>query len=222
MSENFYTMNILITTATEIELQHIMKKLQTAENHNIDFCITGIGCTETTFTLTKKLLNSNNNLVINAGIAGSFNRDFAIGDVVIVESEIFGNLGITYPDRFATLFDEGLADKNTHPFADGKLICSHINQFNLSKLQRVKGLTVDAASGEKKQIERLKKTFCADIETMEGAAFFYVCTKLNIPFLEFRAISNHIEPRDKSKWNISLAMNNLSKEIFDFINNLHT
>lgn len=215
-------MNILITAATDIELQQITKKMQPIENHNIDFCMTGIGCTATAFELTKKLLNSNVNLALNAGIAGSFNENISVGDVVVVESETFGALGITYRDRFATLFDEGLADKNKEPFIDGKLICPHINNFNLSDLKRAKGLTVDAASGEKKQIEQLKKMFCADIETMEGAAFFYVCSKLNFPFLEFRAISNHIEPRDKCKWNITLAMSNLANEILNFLNNLQT
>ena len=215
-------MNILITTATDIELQYITKKIGTIKNHSIDFCATGIGCTQTTFELTKKLLSGNTNLAINAGIAGSFSENISIGDVVIVETETFGNLGITYPDRFSTLFDEGLIDKNKYPFVDGRLICTHINEFNLSKLKRVQGLTVDAANGEKKQINRLKKTFCADIETMEGAAFFYVCCQLNVPFLEFRAISNRIEPRDKNKWNIPLAMNNLINDIFDFLTDLQT
>jgi len=215
-------MNILITTATDIELQYITKRLVGVKTHNIDFCVTGIGCTETSFAVTKKLLETNYKLAINAGIAGSFNENIALGDVVIVESEVFGNLGVNYLDRFITLFDEGLIDKNKHPFSDGKLICSHINSFNVSELKRVKGLTVDAVSGEKNQIERLKKKFCADIETMEGAAFFYVCSRLNIPFLEFRAISNRIEARDKNKWNIPLAMSNLANEIFGFLKNLHT
>jgi futalosine hydrolase len=48
---------------------------------------------------------------------------------------------------------------------------------------------------------------------MEGAAFFYVCSKENIPFLALRAVSNRVEPRDKAKWNIPLALKNLSDEL---------
>jgi futalosine hydrolase len=65
-----------------------------------------------------------------------------------------------------------------------------------------------------------EKKFDADIETMEGAAFFYSCLQLKIPFLQIRAISNFVEPRDKSKWNIPLALENLSTEIFDFLNTI--
>jgi futalosine hydrolase len=213
-------MNILITVATNTELQYITKKMENLQNHTVDFCTTGIGCTATAFELTKKLMDANYDLVINAGIAGSFNENICIGDVVAVKSETFGTLGVIYPDKFATLFDESLTGKNEYPFTDSKLLCANINKFNLKNLKQVKGLTVDAASGEKEQIKRLIKTFNADIETMEGAAFFYVCTKLNVAFLEFRAISNFIEPRNKNKWNIPLAMNNLANEIFDFINNL--
>lgn len=215
-------MNILITAATTIELQQIKQKLKAAGKHDIEFYTTGIGCTSTTFALAQKFMHQRNDLIINTGIAGSFNKNIGIGEVTVVQSEIFGSLGVTYPDRFATLFDEGLLDLNTHPFTDGKLICSHINKFNLNRFKPVKGLTVDAASGEKKQTEQLKKQFCADIETMEGAAFFYTCMKsdIELPFLEFRAISNHVEPRDKSKWNIPLALNNLACEMSDFINSL--
>ncbi|MDR0421320.1 MAG: futalosine hydrolase [Prevotellaceae bacterium] len=213
-------MNILITAATEIELQKIKAKTQSLQNHNIDFCVTGTGCTFTAYALAKKLQNTKADLVLNVGIAGSFGKHLPLGTAVVVENEIFGNLGITYPHKFSTLFDENLANRNEYPFTDGKLFCKYLNSFDLKHLKSVCGLTVDAASGEKNQIEKLKTMFNADIETMEGAAFFYVCMSEKIPFLEIRAISNHIEPRNKDKWNIPLAIENLTNEIFDFLNNL--
>jgi futalosine hydrolase len=48
---------------------------------------------------------------------------------------------------------------------------------------------------------------------MEGAAFFYVCSKEKIPFLALRSVSNRVEPRDKEKWNIHLALDNLSEKL---------
>ncbi|MDR3286831.1 MAG: futalosine hydrolase [Prevotellaceae bacterium] len=213
-------MNILITSATTLELQHIREKLKSVQNHNIDFCTTGIGCTFTTYALTKKLCNTNFDLILNVGIAGSFVNSIAIGTTVVVENEIFGNLGITYPHKFSTLFDEKLINENSEPFSNGRLFCPYLKIFNFKNIQPVCGVTVDAASGERNQIEKIKTMFNADIETMEGAAFFYVCLSEKIPFLEIRAISNYIEPRDKSKWNIALALNNLAISVFDFLNNL--
>ncbi|MDR2126443.1 MAG: futalosine hydrolase [Prevotellaceae bacterium] len=213
-------MNILITAATIFELQDIREKVKSLKKHDINFLVTGAGCTFVAYTLTKKLQNAKYDLVLNVGIAGSFMKKTAIGTVAVVENEIFGSLGISYPHKFATLFDENFIDANEYPFKKGKLYCEYINHFNTDNLKSVCGLTVDAASGEQNQIETRIKMFDADIETMEGAAFFYVCLSEKIPFLEIRAISNYIEPRNKSNWNIPLATKNLSNESFDFLNNL--
>jgi futalosine hydrolase len=48
---------------------------------------------------------------------------------------------------------------------------------------------------------------------MEGAAFFYICSRENIPFLALRAVSNKVGPRDKEKWNIRLALDCLSEKL---------
>ncbi|MDR2293029.1 MAG: futalosine hydrolase [Prevotellaceae bacterium] len=213
-------MNVLITAATDVELQGIDEKAKAMQNHNIDLCITGTGCTFTAYTLTKKLQNTKFDLVLNVGIAGSFMKNMPIGTTVIVETEIFGNLGITYPHKFSTLFDEKFINPNEYPFVNGKLFCKYAKQFNRNNLNLVCGLTVDATSGEENQIAERKKMFNADIETMEGAAFFYVCLCEKTPFLQIRTISNYIEPRNKNKWNIPLAIENLTNEVFDFLSGL--
>jgi futalosine hydrolase len=100
------------------------------------------------------------------------------------------------------------------------LFCPYLKPFDLKNIETASGITVDTASGEQSQIEKRIKMFDADIETMEGAAFFYVCLSEKIPFFEIRTISNYIEPRNKSKWNIPLAIENLTNEIFNFISNL--
>jgi futalosine hydrolase len=52
---------------------------------------------------------------------------------------------------------------------------------------------------------------------MEGATFFYICSREKIPFLAVRAISNKIELRNKNNWNIPLALKNLSDKIIDVL-----
>ena len=56
---------------------------------------------------------------------------------------------------------------------------------------------------------------------MEGAAFFYVCLQEKIPFLQIRSISNYVEKRNKSNWNIPLAIDNLNVVLLDIINSLN-
>jgi futalosine hydrolase len=59
------------------------------------------------------------------------------------------------------------------------------------------------------------KKFNPDIETMEGATFFYICSRENIPFLAVRAISNRVEKRNRESWNIALALDNLSVKLIE-------
>ena len=65
-----------------------------------------------------------------------------------------------------------------------------------------------------------KEKFSADIETMEGAAFHYVCLHQQINFLQLRSISNIVGERDKTKWKTKEAINNLNDELFKIIKNL--
>jgi futalosine hydrolase len=53
----------------------------------------------------------------------------------------------------------------------------------------------------------------ADLESMEGAAFFYACLAEGVPFIEIRSVSNYVAERDKSYWNIPLAIQKLDKTL---------
>ena len=69
-------------------------------------------------------------------------------------------------------------------------------------------------------MQQFVQSFNADIETMEGAALHYVCLQEHIPFLQIRSISNHVGERDKTKWKIKEAIENLNKELQILINDL--
>ena len=56
----------------------------------------------------------------------------------------------------------------------------------------------------------------ADVESMEGAAFFEACLATGVPFAEIRAVSNAVGEEDRSRWNIPLALKNLQA----FLNSL--
>jgi futalosine hydrolase len=69
------------------------------------------------------------------------------------------------------------------------------------------------ATGSLSNIKMISDRYHPDIETMEGAAFFYICSRENIPFLSLGSVSNRVGPRSKEKWNIRLALDNLSEEL---------
>jgi futalosine hydrolase len=146
---------------------------------------------------------------VNIGIAGSFTERLPVGSVCNVNKEYFGDCGIQTPKGFFTLFDEHILNDNTFPFVNGALHAPAPPAGFIAGLPAATGITVHTVSGESQRIAELQAHFSPDIETMESAAFFYVCLQEKIPFLALRAISNRVEPRDKSKWNIPLALQNL-------------
>ncbi len=110
-------MNILITVATIQEINPFINALalnQKTKNklfngrfkkYNITILITGIGVVSTTYNLTKEILRTKYDLAFNVGIAGSFKKDIAIGDVVNVMEDRFSEFGVEDGDKFI-LFNE--------------------------------------------------------------------------------------------------------------------
>jgi futalosine hydrolase len=77
-------------------------------------------------------------------------------------------------------------------------------------LKPVDAITVNMATGSDTTRQRLIEKYDPDIETMEGAAFFYICAMENIPFIALRSVSNKVEIRNTYKWNIPVALENLA------------
>ena len=163
-------------------------------------------------------LNGKPDLAINGGIAGSYKDEFIIGDVVIPFSDCFADAGIEDGDVFLTLSEAGLVNADEFPFKNGKLYSDMTNKEKMLNLLRpVSAITVNTATGSESSRLRLQKKYNPDIETMEGATFFYICSLENIPFLALRAVSNKVEPRNKNNWNIPLALNSLSEKLFEVL-----
>jgi futalosine hydrolase len=181
----------------------------------ISVLVTGVGSISTAWAMKQWLsVNEKPDLALNAGIAGSYKDEFVIGDVVMPISDCFADAGIEDGDNFLTVHEAGLTGSETFPFRDGFLITDsgYCNKTK-SLIRPVKAITVNTSTGSEITRERLFKKFNPDIETMEGATFFYICTWEKIPFLAIRAISNRVEARNKSKWNIALALANLSEKL---------
>lgn len=181
----------------------------------IDILVTGVGTVATAWALTKMISSGlRPDLAINIGIAGTFRDDLPHGSVVMPVSDCFADAGIDTGKEFLTLSEAGLQDPDKFPFKKGKLIAE--NDF-VSKvagiIEPVNAVTVSTASGSEDVIRKIRAKYNPDIETMEGAAFFYVCEMEKIPFLALRSVSNRVEPRNRDNWNIPLALKNLSGEL---------
>lgn len=212
-------MKILLTAATGFEIEATYAQLKNSRTENVtDVLISGIGVASTMFYLTKKLLQTTYDLVIQAGIGGAFFNELHLGEVVLISADTFADSGIEERGSFTNLFAYGLADKDAFPYRDGWLVNDHIRRA-LSPAKTVKGITVNKITDNEMQIAQQRAMYNAAVESMEGAALHYVCLQLHIPFLQIRSISNRVGERDKSNWEMKKAIKNLNTEL---LNNLST
>lgn len=200
-------MKILVVAATQFEIEPFIKL-----NPECDVLICGVGIPSTVYHLTKKLIEEKYGFIIQAGIGGSFFKELKMGEVVAVGQDAFADIGATENKKIKTIFQLGLGDENEFPFKNGWLVNTSAI-LKTTVLDKVNAVTVNMINDRKKQIKHLKNNFAVDIESMEGAAFHYVCLQQNIPFLQIRSISNKVGERDKKKWKIKEAVENLNSEL---------
>jgi futalosine hydrolase len=211
-------MRILLVVATEKELDGVMQAIAWDESlnrqHEIQALVSGVGMVATAFILGKTFAHYKPDLAINIGICGSFHRDLALGEVVNVTSDCFSELGAQDGKKFLTAPQVSLLSPNDFPFTEGMLMASstHDSAY-LKNLKKAKGITVNTVHGDEASIQAVADLFGPDVESMEGAAFFYACRMETIPCLQVRAISNYVEKRNRDGWNIPLALDNLANAV---------
>jgi len=218
-------MQILIISATHFEIEPILQQMNVQwnvhthfysasyKNHQIDFLVTGVGMVATTYYASKHI-SSTYHLAMNAGICGSFNKNIEIGTVVNIIDDCFSELGAENGEEFLTLKDIGL--KGVQNITNTNLFSSTA----ITEIPKVSGITVNTTHGNEKSIEQVFAIFHPYVESMEGAAFMFVCEQEKIPYLQIRAVSNYVERRNKENWNIPLAIKNVNKKITEIIDAL--
>ena len=215
-------MNILIVAATKFEVQPLLDFLEikyitngmqysekTFDNKQIQVLITGVGMVNTALMMGRYSTNLYN-LTLNVGVAGAFDKTLQLGELVEITEDCLSELGAEDGDNFIT-YDQ-LHLGGTHIYNT----FTNDEYLKINNLKKVKGITVNTVHGNHASIEKIKKRHHPDVESMEGAAFIASCGHAK-HYTQIRAISNYVEKRDKSKWNMPLAIKNLN----DFlINNL--
>tara|TARA_B100001093_G_C26819797_1_gene1011393 strand:+ start:1155 stop:1826 length:672 start_codon:yes stop_codon:yes gene_type:complete len=223
-------MKILIVSATYKEISPLFEEQSLTKNvskhyystrflsNHIDVLITGVGMVATSFYLTKTLSINTYDRIINVGIAGAFNKSFVMGSVYEVVKDQFSEIGAENGSEFLSHLDIGFSEFNEFPFESGFLL--NRDSFISSIFPKANSITVNRVHGCKEEITKVKLQFSPELETMEGAAFFYVCKMLSVPCVQLRSVSNFIEERNKTAWNIPLAVDSLNKALINTLTNV--
>jgi len=220
-------MRILIVAATQPEVEPLIEALglqikdepnlflpRHASVANCSVLITGAGMVPTAFALGSHLPHNVYNLVINLGIAGSFDRNIPLGSVAEITRDTFAELGAEDDTRFISIEQLGLGAGIFAP-------TSTIDQF-IPKVDVLKAIaiTVNKVHGNDDSIAAITARLNPQMESMEGAAFFYACHQLKVPCVQIRAVSNYIEKRNRDNWQIGLAVKNLNTFALELIKQL--
>jgi futalosine hydrolase len=212
-------MDYLIVAATVEEIEPLLVKWNVRRpakgeitsiyyfnDHTATILIGGIGMMEMAYHLGRTFILQRFDFVIHLGIAGSFDPTISLCDLVVVKSQQYADLGASTADSFIDFFENGLLNPNAEPFEKGVINCRHTDILKDFNLKEVKGISVNQVTGNWQQIERIQQKYQPQIEVMEGIAVHYACQLDRIPYVEIRAISNKVEERDTSKWQIKEAV----------------
>jgi len=201
--------SILVVLATEMEHKAVADALA---HPNITKLITGVGMVATAAHLATAIASHRPQVVLNIGIAGAFHHELPIGSVVQVVQDRLSELGVEDNGSFIPMDASGLIPTDQLVFT---------SDIRLQGFETVTGITVNRVHGSADSIEAVRQLFHPHTESMEGAAVAYVCHMAQLPWVQVRAISNRVEPRDRSKWNIPLALANLRTQLPQILDQLH-
>jgi len=224
-------MKLLLTAATEGEIGPVLAHLQqnrhsvgphhfSKGDDELQVCIGGVGMMATTYSLMKALRINTCDFALQAGVGGSFDHNIPLGEVLHITGDQYGDLGAQDHYNYLDIYELGLLGKDEMPFKDGKLLSPSSPLHDKIKLPQATALTVNTVSGTDFTVKARRQKFNCQVESMEGAAFHYVCLMEHIPFAQVRAISNYVEPRDKSKWKMKEAVINLNNWLIGFIDSI--
>lgn len=221
-------MKILLLSATITEIEPTVNWLRArAEseagnvlhfgNVSVEVLFTGVGMMATAYALGQRLaLADLPGLAIQAGVGGAIDRSLELGQVVNVRSERCGDLGAEAPDgQHLSLGEIGLHPGL--PFNRHEVLEVPAGLAALP-FAEVAGVTVNRVSGSTVGITRLRARYPeAQVESMEGAAFFYACGRAGVEPLQLRAISNYVEIRNRENWQMREAIGALNAALRELL-----
>ncbi|HAL81484.1 MAG TPA: futalosine hydrolase [Mucilaginibacter sp.] len=181
---------------------------------NCQLLVTGVGMVATAFALGRHLVANKYDLVVNLGIAGSFDKGIALGEVIEITGDTFAELGAEDDTTFLSIEKMGFGQDTYFPSTK---LSNLYNLFNTFNLKTATAITVNTVHGNEASIRKVTERLHPQLESMEGAAFFYACHQMNVPCIQIRAVSNYVEKRNRDHWEIGLAIKNLNTFALEFL-----
>ena len=155
-------------------------------------------------------------MVIITGCAGAYlGSGLAVGNLAVASDELFGDEGVLVSGGWQSLKEMNLPlySQGNQTFFNTIPLSRHAAEKAMQladchgvRLVRGRFLTVSTCSGTRIRGQELARMHQAICENMEGAAIALTALRYGIPCLEIRGISNLVEDRDLSRWDLPRAV----------------
>ncbi len=197
-----------------------------------DLLITGPGVFNTAHALTAYLEHQSAKhsdtggslpLIVQMGIAGVFKESgLGVGDLVVAEKEHYIHTGIesdsykNAPLPFELIQNSPMSRDGVYLFDPDRVeaVCKNLNRAESVRGMQVKKgafITVSTLTASFETARQMYSAAPAVMENMEGAAGAHIAALYQAPMIEIRAASNVVGDRDKSNWDIDLAVRQLGR-----------
>jgi futalosine hydrolase len=215
---------VLVLAATPLECDALRRA-------SANVVVSGIGCVNTAHALAQHFATRTKpRLVIQAGVAGAYvPAEIAVGSVLLADTEIYGDLGVLTPDGWRPMEEIGIPLVEARDGQAARFNCFPLDAALIASAEQAAGglvartgrfLTLSQVTGVRAVGDALHSRFGALCESMEGAAAAHVCALHDVPFLEVRGVSNLVEDRDRSKWQLQEAAAAAQTTVLRLLQNL--
>lgn len=216
---------LVVATATTMEMQAILSgpeqpRLEQGKalelqigRRKLLLLVTGIGPINAALSLAYLLGGLSGPVgVLSLGVAGSFDlHALPLAQAVLVREEIWPEYG---------LVTEGGVDPRGLGLALGMRCGSPVWNtltldpssdarrmgLDLRDIPHTVSLSVAGVTGTTNRADTLRRVYGADIENMEGFALAWTCSRLGIPFVQVRTVSNLVGSRQPEHWDLQGAL----------------
>lgn len=204
----------LLVASTRLEISdfltsdclHVREKVFTVKsNNNVQVLITGMGIANMTLQLSRFLSGHKVERAINIGFCGSFDDAIQLGTILDIKSDTFAEMGVLNDDNQILSFDNFITDENLLANLNTCVKPTQYAAFSQFSFPRVNAVTVSSCTNNTHRANMMMQNFAAQVESMEGAAFFLTCNAYHIACAQFRTVSNHIPGRSPDRWDIENA-----------------
>ncbi|MBU8907930.1 futalosine hydrolase [Desertibacillus haloalkaliphilus] len=201
---------VLVVTSVPAEQEAVLRGL--SNTNRVDVIVSGVGIASAAASTAAALVRGQYDLVINTGIGGGFKGQADLEDVVVATEIVAADLGAETTEGFTSIDQLGFGSNRLT--VESELV-KKVTTLLRSAGKQVKAgpiLTLSTVTGTKQSALDLSGRIPgAMIEAMEGFGVATAASQQGVKFLEIRAVSNLVGPRDRESWKIKEALDQLTE-----------